>query len=454
MLEWINRYVLGVAVPICLFAVGLYYMILLRFFPVRRIKDIFRYFFRGQKRGDGSPLRALCLALAGTLGVGNIVGVSSAVYLGGLGAVFWMWISALLSMILKYAEIVLAVRHRRQGENGFFGGAPYYIKDIFSSHGMAKTGGVLAAIFAVLCLIDALFMGCVIQVNAVSGALDNVAGICPIFVGIALAAACFFLLWRGSRGVMAVTDRIVPLMSIGYVLISVWCILARRAELPQVIPLIFRDAFSVRGAAGGVFGFLLSKSLRFGSMRGLLSNEAGCGTSPIAHASSSAESAAEQGFFGLVEVFVDTILLCSMTAFVVALNYDAVVSYGDTPMTMTIKAYSASFSGVAATFVEAFLAVAVLFFGFATVICWGHYGIQTLGYLTRKGEKAFIGIYSAFALIGAGMAPVCAWGISDFAIGSMTLINLCTLILGRHEILHETAFYFSFGEKRRKKSKN
>ncbi len=452
MLESINR-LLGAAVPFCLLGVGIYYMVALRFFPVRRLWDIMRYFFRGQKGGEGSPLRALCLALAGTLGVGNIVGVSSAIYLGGFGAVFWMWVSALCAMILKYAEIVLAVRHRRQNEEGFYGGAPYYIKDIFSSHGMARAGGALAAIFAALCIVDAFFMGCVIQVNAVSGALESVAGIKPIFVGVALAVACFFLLWRGSGGVMAVTDRIVPLMSVGYVVVSIFCMGARWRELPEALGLIFRDAFCIESAVGGVFGFLMSKSLRFGSMRGLLSNEAGCGTSPMAHAAAKVKSPVEQGFFGLIEVFVDTILLCSMTALVVVLNYDAVASYGEMPMTMTIKAYSASFSGNATVFIEAFLAVAVLFFGFATVICWGHYGLQALGYLTKKGKGIFVALYSVFALVGALMAPGGVWGVADLAIGTMTLVNIAALCLGRREVKRETLQYFSLCDKNNKKTK-
>ncbi len=453
MLEWINQYVFGWAVPIGLLAVGVYFFVWLRFFPMRRIREILRTFFRGAKRGKDSPLRALCLALAGTLGVGNIVGVSSAIYLGGFGAIFWMWVSALLSMILKYAEIVLAVKHRRKGSDGFFGGAPYYIKDIFSSRGMAKTGSALAAVFAVLCMADALFMGCMIQAEAVSGALYEVAQIPRAVVGLFLGVFCFWLLLRGSRGVTAVTDRLVPMMSVGYVIVSLFCIVTRWDELPLVWERIFRDAFCADSAAGGLLGFFLSRALRFGSMRGLLSNEAGCGTSPMAHAAAETDSAAEQGFFGLAEVFVDTILLCSMTAFVILLNYDAALPRGESPMLMTLAAYSASFSGFAATLVEAFLAVSVLFFGLATLLCWGHYGLASLGFLTKHGRLWFILVYAVFAVVGAAAMPSGIWGAADLAIGSMTLINLVTLILGRQEIRQETALYFSFFPKRRKKTK-
>lgn len=451
MLEWINRYVLGAAVPLCLLGVGVYFLVTLRFFPLTRLGAILGYFARGEKREGTSPLRALCLALAGTLGVGNIVGVSSAIWFGGFGAVFWMWVSALAAMILKYAEILLAMRHRRQAADGYHGGAPYYISDILREHGLPKAGRVLAVIFAVLCLADALFMGCVIQVNAVSSSLLGVLSVPPIVSGAVMAGLCVLVLAKGG-GVGAVSEKLVPLMSIAYVVLSLWCIFLRRGEFPFVLGKILADAFRVESATGGVLGFLLSRALRFGSMRGLLSNEAGCGTSPIAHASSNAQSPVEQGFFGLVEVFVDTIILCSMTAFVVLLNYDAASAFGENPMMMTIRAYSAPFSGGVAVAVEMFLAIAVVCFGFATLICWGHYGVESLSYLScnNTARRGFLLTYAVFALFGAMSAPSGIWTAADFAIGAMTLINVAILFLGRREVSRETFLYFAFCEKRPK----
>ena len=450
MLEWINKYVLGAAVPLCLLGVGIYYTVALRFFPFTRLRTIFGYFAKGEKQEGTSPLRALSLALAGTLGVGNIVGVSSAIYLGGFGAIFWMWMSALAAMILKYAEIVLAMRHRRREGGGFRGGAPYYIRDIFTARGLPRLGAAVAIVFAVLCIADALFMGCIIQVNAVSSSLSGVLSVPPLLSGAVLAVICFLLLSVGEGNVGAVTEKLVPLMSLGYVVLSLFCIFLRRGDLWWALGKIFADAFRIESAAGGIFGFLFSRALRFGSMRGLLSNEAGCGTSPIAHASSSAKSPVEQGFFGLVEVFVDTILLCSMTALVVVLNYDAASAFGEDPMMMTLRAYSASFSDGAAVAVEAFLAVAVLLFGFATLICWAHYGIESLAYLSpRRGvRQGFVLVYCLFAVIGAVSAPSSVWTAADLAIGAMTLINVAVLFLGRREVRRETFLYFGFDEKR------
>lgn len=456
MLEWINRYVFGAAVPLCLLGVGLYFLVTLRFFPFTRSRAVLGYFAKREKGEGTSPLRALCLALAGTLGVGNIVGVSSAIYLGGFGAVFWMCLSALAAMILKYAEIVLAMRHRRRRETGGYGGgAPYYISDILAARGLPKMGRGMAAVFAVLCIADAIFMGCVIQVNAVSSSLAGVLSVPPLLSGAVLAVLCLLLFSQKEGSVGAVTERLVPFMSVAYVVLSLWCIFVRRGDLGWAIGRIFEDAFRPQSAAGGVLGFLFSRALRFGSMRGLVSNEAGCGTSPIAHASSNAKSPVEQGFFGLVEVFVDTILLCSMTALVVVLNYDAASAFGENPMMMTIRAYSAPFSGGTAVAVEAFLAVAVLLFGFATLICWGHYGVQSLAYLTenRGVRGAFVLVYSLFAVFGAVSAPASVWTAADLAIGAMTVINVAVLFLGRREVRRETFVYFGFGKKRAKKQK-
>lgn len=455
MLEWINRYVFGAAVPLCLLGMGVYFLVMLRFFPITRFREILGYFAKGEKREGTSPLRALCLALAGTLGVGNIVGVSSAIHFGGFGAIFWMWVSALAAMILKYAEILLAMRHRRREADGYHGGAPYYISDVLDSHGLPRAGKVLAAIFAILCLADALFMGCVIQVNAVSSSLSGVLSLPPLVSGAVMAVLCVLVLAKGG-GVGAVSEKLVPLMSLGYVMLSLFCIFLRRSELPFVFWKILTDAFRVESAAGGVLGFLFSRALRFGSMRGLISNEAGCGTSPIAHASSNAKSSVEQGFFGLVEVFVDTIVLCTMTAFVVLLNYDVASAFGDNPMMMTIRAYSAPFSGGAAVAVEGFLAIAVVCFGFATLICWGHYGVESLSYLSchKTVRRGFLLTYALFALFGAMSAPSGVWTAADFAIGAMTLINVAVLFLGRRQVRRETFLYFAFCEKRPKRKKD
>lgn len=261
----------------------------------------------------------MTVALAGTLGVGNIVGVASAITLGGAGAIFWMWVSALCAMALKYAEITLALRHRRRAADGtMLGGAMYYIRDCVAAGPLGRRGGrVLGGFFALLCLANALTMGSVIQVRAVSSAFAAVAGVPTVVVGIAVAVLVLLALRRGVGGVAKLTERLIPLASAGYVLVSLLALFRLRGQLPAALASIFTSAFTPAGAAGGVTGFLLSRSIRYGTMRGLLSNEAGCGTAPAAHAESTAAHPAEQGIWGIVEVFVDTILLCTMTALVI-----------------------------------------------------------------------------------------------------------------------------------------
>ena len=439
--EFLNKYIFGVGIPIFLMISGLFYCIKLRFFhflhPIKIIKVIF-----SKPKGTGvSSAKALALALAGTLGVGNMVGVASAIALGGFGAIFWMWVSALVAMILKYAEIVLAVKHRRVGADGVpYGGAMYYIRDVLEQRGVPRMGKMLAAVFALLCVMDALSTGCVIQINAVAKAFEGVFGL-PVWIcGGVLTVVCLFLVGRGVSSLSFLTERLVPLMTGGYLLLSAAVLILRAEAIPQALTGIFLDAFTMQSAAGGAFGFLLNRGVRYGTMRGLLSNEAGCGTAPIAHAASDTKSPAEQGFWGLFEVFVDTILLCTVTALVILVEPQVIEAFAGDGVMMTIAAYAAVLGQGAAWF----LAVAVLLFGFATVICWSHYGAECIRYLTRRpaAQTVYHIAVCLSVLCGSLLAPDSLWDATDFAIGTMTLINLLVLILARREIKKETEIYF------------
>lgn len=441
MLAWLNGWISGVLTPLMLMGCGVGFLFCLRGGPLRHPCSVFRAMTR-RERGDGiSPFRALTLALAGTLGVGNIVGVASAIAMGGAGAVFWMWVSASLAMILKYAEIVLAVKHRRLGQDGVpYGGAMYYIRDCFDAKKMPRMGAALAAVFAVLCIVDALSTGCVIQVNAVASAFEGVFGL-PVWVcGAILTVICLFLVGRGVGSLSFLTERLVPLMTGGYLLLSAAVLILRADAIPDAFADIFRDAFTPRSAAGGVFGFLLNRGVRYGTMRGLLSNEAGCGTAPIAHAASNTKSPVEQGFWGLFEVFVDTILLCTVTALVILVEPQVVTVFAGDGVMMTIGAYAAVLGQGAACF----LAAAVLLFGFATVLCWSHYGAECVRYLTRRpaAQTVYRIVTCLLVLCGSLAAPDSLWDVADFAIGTMTLINLLVLVLMRREIREETGIYF------------
>ncbi len=426
----------GGAIPVLLTLAGVFFLLYLRGGPFRSPRRMLRALLH--RSGSGvSPFRAVTLALAGTLGVGNIVGVANALWLGGAGALFWMWVSALLAMLLKYAEILLAVAHRRTAPDGSHsGGAVQYIRDRFPS----RAGALLAALFGSLTVLDALSMGCVIQVNAVASALHGTLGVPLPAAGALLLLLALPVILRSSRAVSALTEYLVPIMSLGYLVLSVAVLVIRRDALGGALVSVFREAFHPASAAGGVLGFLTSRSLRIGTMRGLLSNEAGCGTAPTAHACAATDSPASQGVWGIFEVFADTILLCTVTALVILVSFPSVRAWGDDAVMMTISAYT----GVLGPWAKWFFCAAVFCFGYATVICWAGYGREAIRSLTRR--RLPLALYLlAFAVcipVGAMLAPSAIWSAADFAIASMTAINLFVLLACRKEIRDETTRVF------------
>ncbi len=438
MIHWLLT---GGLIPVCLLLGGVFFLIYLRGRPLISPRGMIRALKKPSVNGM-SPFRAVTLALAGTLGVGNIVGVANAILIGGAGAVFWMWISALLAMILKYGEILLAVKHRKTGRDGsHYGGAAYYIRACFSRKRLPKFGAILSAVFSLLIILDAFTMGCVIQVNAVVSAFDGIFGIPALPCGLLLLAITAPVIVKGARGISALTEYLVPIMSAGYLILSIAVLWIRHDAILPILGRIFGEAFSPAGAAGGVVGFLTSKALRVGTMRGLLSNEAGCGTAPTAHAASGTDSPAAQGVWGIFEVFVDTILLCTLTALVILAVFPDLHDFGLSPVMMTVKAYSA----VLGSWSEIFFAAAIFCFGYATVICWAGYGLESVRAVTSKKRYTVL-YFLAFCLcipVGAAMAPNAVWSLSDFAIAALTAINLAVLFLMRKEIKEETVKFFS-----------
>ena len=439
-MEWLNARVLGIGVPCAVVLIGAFFTLRVGTACVAHPRKMLCGMLQKSEKGT-SPLRALALALAGTLGVGNLVGVASAIWYGGAGAVFWMWVSALVAMSLKYAEVVLAVSHRRTDAQGNHrGGAMYYIADCFSHLGCARVGKALAAGFAVLCVLDGISMGCVIQTNAIGGVLEGICGVPPILTGSLLCAATFALMLGGSTRIMKATDVLVPVMTGGFLLLSLAVLVLRASAVPSALQSIFSAVTDLRAALGGLGGFALARSLRYGAMRGLVSNEAGCGTAPIAHACANTDHPAKQGFWGVFEVFADTLVLCSLTALVILVSYERVMGYADNSIMMTVRAFTVvlgDWAGYA-------LCIMVLFFGFATVVCWGHYALEALSYLTQsKGARlGFVCVFSLGAAVGTIAAPTVIWNVADLAIGIMTLLNLGVLLLMQDEVRRWTADYF------------
>lgn len=435
MFSWFNQYILSPAVPVLLIFAGIVFACALRFFHITHAPTVVKAMISrkdGKKEGP-SPFKSMTVALAGTLGVGNISGVASAIVAGGPGAIFWMWMGALFSMLIKYAEVVLAVKYRVFTKDGFIGGAMYY---------MREKGGrplkILSIPFAILCLLASLSLGNFLQMNAVSETVRQVMPISPLILSVAIAAFLYLAISRGFKGISAVTSVLVPLMSAIFVGLSLWVILPNIAQIPAILSLILRESFRPDAALGGIGGYILMKSLRLGISRGLITNEAGCGTAPIAHAGADTDSPARQGFWGIFEVFADTILMCSLTAFVVLLLWEDYP--GQDGMELVISCFRAEIG----EFAVGLLSVCVIFFALATMIGWSYYGIVSIGYLTDRkiAKQGYILLYSMAAIPGAMMSSQTMWLIADLTVGIMTCINTMFLLTRIGEVKEETEHFF------------
>ena len=399
--------------PVLLLGCGLLFSSYLHFFWIVHPVKFFRSLKKGLTGGGQTPFKAMTVALAGTLGVGNIAGVASAIVAGGAGAVFWMWVSALLAMGVKYAEVALAVAHRRKNADGFFGGAMYYMSDMLSPR--------LGGFFALLCLANSLVTGNIVQSNAAAAVYSE--RIPPIAVGAVMCVLSLAVTLGSLRRISDVTVKLIPFLSGVYILLSLYIIFANTERLPGIFADIFGSAFSLKAAAGGAGGFALSRAVRFGVTRGILSNEAGCGTAPTAHASANTNSPHDQGNFGIFEVFADTVVICTLTAIVILLLGDG---RGEDGVRLSVLAYR-TFAGRAAGHV---ISVSVILFAYATVICQSYYGVVALRYLTHS--RLALGIYFVLfgisCIAGSVIGSALMWNIADLCVSAMTATNVVVLL--------------------------
>lgn len=412
----INQYLCGIILPCLLIILGVILGIRYRFFYIFHPIKTFKTILSNQKDG----FRSLSVALAGTLGIGNIVGVASAIILGGAGSIFWMWISALCAMSLKYTEVYLAMKYRHFTKDGSFGGAPYYINE-----GLKKKVGVggaffLSTIFAILCTVNSLTTGNLVQINSVSSILP----LSPLTFGIVFTLLAFIVIAGGIKRITKITAILIPFLTVVYVLMCLFIVVINIQKLPNVIGTILSEAFCLKSVVGGACGFGLSKAMRYGVSRGVLSNEAGCGTSPAAHASCADSNPHEQGCLGILEVFIDTILLCSLTAFVILLTPSELT---DNPVTTVIS----SFENWLGAFGKYAAQILSILFAFATVVCQYFYGMESIKYISSKksSKTVFTLIFLFVLLIGAVIPMWLMWEISDLALAIMTIINLVCLFI-------------------------
>ena len=385
-----------------------------------------------------SPFKAVTMALAGTLGVGNITGVSAAILQGGIGAVFWMWIGALVSMAVKYGEVALAVKYRRTHSDGtHFGGMMYVIRDGLRKKGFTGIAWGCGGIFALLCIGNALVTGTIVQSHAAASVLLPV----PEWgTGILLAVLTILAILYGSGKIGDITLRLVPGMTLVFMVLSLWIILGNVNLLPSILRDITAEAFSIRAVGGGITGLGIrgilksgiAQSVRYGISRGIFSNEAGCGTSPTAHASADTRSPFQQGCYGILEVFCDTIVLCTMTALVLCIGDRRYGIFSAGGENLTLRAYQVFGGNV----VYWLMAGMVTVFAYATILAQTYYGITAIGYFTEK--KTVRILYLALTVgcvwLGAVIESEKMWILADRVICLMTCCNTAVLFLLRREI--------------------
>ena len=394
-------------------------------------------FRKASGAGDIKPYQALSAALSSCIGIGNIGGVSSAIALGGPGAVFWMWVSALFGMATKFAEIALAMEYRVQDPQGNYRGGVMYIL----SRGMKnKTlGKLLGGAFAAFCTMVALVSCNAVQSNSIAEALRvSFPGVHPAFWGAALALIVGLVIFGGIRKIAAATSLLTPLMAGIYLILGTVIIIFNFHKIPDAFRMIFVSAFSGDAVVGGIAGATMLHAMRMGVARGIFSNEAGCGSSPLIHGTAKVDVPTRQALYGVVEVFVDTIVICTFTALIVLTS--GIWNCGETGVALSDLAWK----GTLGTFGDAVLTVSLLLFGLSTILGWAWYGETAAEFLF--GVKAIVPyrlIHIAFTFFGAVTAVGVVWNAADFCNGLMVLPNLLSLWLFAPQISKITKEFFA-----------
>ena len=448
----VNNFIWGVPAMICIIGVGLVLSFRTRFLQIRKfpyaMKVTFGRMFKKREASDGAmtPFQAVCTALAATVGTGNIAGVAGAIAIGGPGAVFWMWISAILGMCTKFSEVTLAVHFREKNVHGdLVGGPMYYIKN-----GLKKHWHWLAYLFSAFGVLTVFGTGNATQVNTITTAINtalmnyhviskDAVPTVNLVVGIILAVLIALILLGGIRRIGRVTEKLVPFMALIYIVLAVGVIILKIGHVPAVFASIVEGAFHPAAVTGGAVGSFFM-SMKKGVSRGIFSNEAGLGTGSIAHACADTRKPVKQGFFGIFEVFVDTIVICTLTALVILCS-QVPVSYGQAAgAELTISGFTATYGN----WVSIFTAVAMCCFAFSTIIGWGLYGTRCIEFLFgSRVNKPFMLVYALVAIVGATMDLGLMWSIAETFNGLMAIPNLIAVFLLSGVVVKLVKEYFA-----------
>ncbi len=448
----INNFIWGVPAMICIIGVGLFLSIRTGFLQIRKfpyaIKTTIGRMFRKKSASDGAltPFQAVCTALAATVGTGNIAGVAGAIAIGGPGAVFWMWISAILGMCTKFAEVTLAVHFREVNADGeLVGGPMYYIKN-----GLGKHWHWLAYLFSAFGVLTVFGTGNATQINTITTAINSAllnyniisedsVSKSNLIIGIIIAALVALILLGGVKRIGNVTEKLVPFMAVFYIILAIGVVIMNIQHVPGVFAAILEGAFKPSAVTGGVVGSFFM-SMKKGVARGIFSNEAGLGTGSIAHACADTQKPVKQGLFGIFEVFTDTILICTLTALVILCS-GVSITYGQAAgAELTISGFTSTYGN----WVSIFTAVAMCCFAFSTTIGWGLYGARCIEFIfSSKVIKPFMVVYSLVAILGATVDLGLLWNIAETFNGLMSIPNLIAVFLLSGTIVRLTKEYFA-----------
>lgn len=445
----INSFVWGPVMLFLLVGTGIYLTCRTRFLQFRKFGFIMRHtictLFHKSDKNHGnnlSPFQAVTTALAGTVGTGNIAGVTGAVFVGGPGAVFWMWVSAFFGMCTKYAEIALSIRYRVIEADGTHKGGPMY----YIEKGLGKKFKFLAVLFALLAGIASFGIGNIAQASEIGGAMQGMFGVKPIVTGVVLAIIVAIIILGGVKRIGQVTSYLVPFMALSYIAAGVAVIILRISDVPDALMLIFKSAFNMKAVGGGVFGYGFMLAMRQGFARGVFSNEAGLGSAPMAHAASSTNEPAEQAMWGVFEVFIDTIVICTITALTVILSGVYTTPGGLDSFVSNGAAAAAAFNSILpGTLGGNMINISIIFFSLSTLVGWSYYGERCWGYLTGENKYVLLVfklIYIVVALLGTIGSGTLMWDITDTLNGMMAIPNLIGLLLLSGVVTQITREYF------------
>ena len=434
----INSVVWGPLMLALILGTGLYLSVGLKFMPIRMIKAGFVLIFKGRKEdkqeGEISPFNALMTSLSATIGTGNIAGVATAIVMGGPGALFWMWIAALLGMATKYAEAVLAVEYReKDAEGNHVGGPMFYIKN-----GLGKQWAFLGVLFALFASLAGFGIGNTIQANSVSDVLESTFGVSEMVSGVILAVLVGLVLLGGIKRIAHVAGALVPFMATLYLVAGVMILLLHITELPAAIALVVSSAFTGTAAAGGFAGASIWAALQFGVARGIFSNEAGLGSAPIAHAAAKTDSSVRQGLVAMMGTFIDTIIICSITGLAIVLSGEYIS--GESGATLSALAF-AKMLPLGGEYV---VSLGLILFAFSTLVAWSFYGEKAVYFLL--GQKAITPFRLLWVLaipVGSMMKLDFIWLLADTLNALMALPNLIALLLLSPVVFRLTKAYFA-----------